>query len=397
MGSRARVFLLSLIIIAVFLVAATKVVVTSAGMLGKNDLLLLATGDIMVHQRQLESSYRPETGTYEFDEWFTEIGPYLREGDLVVGNLETTLAGADLIYSGYPSFNSPESLAGSLKKAGFTLLSTANNHCFDRGEIGVLRTMEYLEKAGLKYFGTARSPEEREKHLFVTKNGITVVFLAYTYGLNGASRPLGKEYLVNLMDEKLIRSDIEKVRDKADLVVVSLHCGCEYSREPHSAHKAHAEKVIAWGADVILGSHPHVLQPVEFVQTDGGRTGVVVYSLGNFVSNQSLPYTDSGIVVQLLYVREQGQVNLKKVTGVPTWVHRYHDGGRLVYRVLPVAEAIQKYEKGNDPYLSADDYKTLQRVWQETTGHIQLEPYVRRKPAYYQGAAVRDLVRLLLQ
>lgn len=349
----------------------------------KESILLLAAGDIMMHELQLEAAYCPQSKAYDFSNCFTEIAPYLKEADLAVGNLETTLAGEDMYYTGYPAFNSPESLAHNLKEAGFDLVSTANNHCLDRGEKGVLRTIEHLEKARLGFIGTARSQEERDSFLIIKKNGITIVFLAYTYGTNGIPVPQGKKYLVNMMEEDLIKNDIQKAREYADLIVVFLHWGYEYQREPHPKQTELAEKIISWGADLILGSHPHVLQPIEFVRTRSGREGVIVNSLGNLVADQILPYTDSGLIVRLRYVRNKSNIELVDINGVPTWVHRYHKEGRPAFRVLPVADAIYTYEQGKDTCLSGYNYDHLKKVWKETTSHTWLTPYSIKGNIFY--------------
>ena len=358
---------------------------------GPSSILLLAAGDIMVHDRQLESAYRREAQSYDFSEWFAPLQPYLREGDLVVGNLETTLAGENLYFSGYPAFNSPESLAVDLKEAGFHVVSTANNHCLDRGERGIVKTIEHLEAAGLYFFGTARTREERDRFLTLRKNGITVVFLAYTYGTNGIPIPEGKDYMVNMLEEDLIRRDIKKARDQADLLVVSLHWGHEYQREPYTGQQKLAEKIIGWGADLILGSHPHVLQPVEFIRTPSGREGVVAHSLGNLVSDQMYPYTDSGLILRVRYVKDADGVRLSEINCVPTWVHRYYPEGRLAYRVLAVADALYLFENGKDPYLSASNYRHLQEVWRETRGIIWLDPYSLQ--ANYRDTILNSTIR----
>jgi poly-gamma-glutamate capsule biosynthesis protein CapA/YwtB (metallophosphatase superfamily) len=342
---------------------------------GRDSLLIVAAGDIMVHDRQLESAYRRAADSYDFSGWFAPVKPYLQEGDLVVGNLETTLAGKDLYFSGYPAFNSPESLAVALREAGFHLVATANNHCLDRGEKGVLRTMAHLEEAGLDFFGTARSREERERVLVIQKKGFRVAFLAYTYGTNGIPVPAGKEYLVNLLEEERILADLKKARGQADLVVVSLHWGLEYRREPGREQQQLAERLIAGGADLILGCHPHVLQPVEFIRTPAGREGVVAYSLGNLISDQVYPYTDTGLLLRVEYHKDAKGIRLGQVTAVPTWVHRYYPEGRFSYRVLPVADALHRYDSREEPYLGYSQYRHLQGVWQATRQLIWLPPY----------------------
>lgn len=355
--------------------------ILSSSYLGKehsNEVLLIVTGDIMVHNTQLASAYRASSNDYDFAEWFEEIEPYLHESDLVLGNLETTLSGEDMEYTGFPAFNSPEALADNLKKAGFDIVSTANNHSLDRGELGVRRTLEHLEKAGLYFTGTARSQEERDSFLSVTKNGIKITFLAYTYGTNGIQIPKGKEYIVNMIDEELIRSDIQKARVNSDLVVVSLHWGYEYNREPHPNQQKLSENIILWGADIIAGNHPHVLQPVEFITTESGRKGVIINSLGNLIADQIVAHTDNSMMVRLHYVRSRNGIRLVEVTGVPTWIHRHYKEGRLAFRVLPIADAMYSYRKGKDPYLTEANYENMKRVWEDTTSHVWLTPYSKK-------------------
>lgn len=344
------------------------------------ELLIVATGDIMVHKTQFPSALNPATGDFEFAKWFAPVEKYLREGDVTIGNLETTLAGEELAYTGYPAFNTPESLAADLKKAGFSVMSTANNHCMDRLEAGVQRTAMHLEKAGLAFTGTARSAGERDNFPIMEKNGIRAAFLAYTYGTNGIPIPGGKKYLVNMIDEDLIRKDIGSARKKgAEIVVVSMHWGQEYSREPNEEQQQLAGKIISWGGDLILGSHPHVLQRVEFISTgdeESRREGVVVYSLGNFIADQIMKHTDSGMILRIHYRRdEEGRISVAKINCVPTWIHIYSQGGPRQFRVVSVDDALADYRRGSDPLLRDYHAQRLEEVREETLGLIRLNPY----------------------
>lgn len=349
-----------------------------------SELLIVATGDIMVHKTQFPSALNAATGDFEFGKWFAPVEKYLREGDVTIGNLETTLAGEELAYTGYPAFNTPESLAADLKKAGFTIMSTANNHCMDRLEAGVQRTITHLEEAGLAFTGTARSAEERDNFPIVEKNDIRVAFLAYTYGTNGIPVPDGKSYLVNMLDEDLIRKDIRSARKKgAEIVVVSIHWGQEYSREPNEEQQQLAEKIISWGGDLILGSHPHVLQRVEFISTgeeESRREGMVIYSLGNFIADQIMKHTDSGIILRIRYRRdEEGKISVAKINCVPTWIHIYSQGGPRQFRVVSVDDALADYRRGSDPLLRDYHAQRLEEVRKETLGLIWLNPYRARQ------------------
>lgn len=253
--------------------------------------VILAVGDIMVHQTQFVQAYDVKSKSYDFSPSFEYITPYLQASNLTAGNLETTLAGAKRGFSAFPHFNSPDELAPALKEAGFELLCTANNHSLDSGEAGVYRTLEVVEEAGLKAFGTARTQEERDTPLLVETNGMTLAFLAYTYGTNGIPLPPGREYIVNLIDRELMHAQIQKARQAgAELIVVYMHWGWEYRSDPSPEQKDLARFLAAAGADIIIGSHPHVIQPMEYISVEDEEgeehRAFVAYSLGNFISNQ---------------------------------------------------------------------------------------------------------------
>lgn len=258
-----------------------------------DEAILIAVGDIMVHQTQFVQAYDRESDSYDFTPSFEYIYPYLQRADLAVGNLETTLAGAARGFRAYPRFNSPDEMATALRGAGFDLLCTANNHSMDSGEEGVYRTLEIVEAEGLKPFGTARSREERDTPLLVEVNGIKLAFLAYSYCTNGIPLPSGREYIVNLFDRELMQNHIDEARRAgADLVIVYMHWGWEYRTEANPEQKDLARFLAAAGANIIIGSHPHVIQPMEYLsfEDENGeeQQAFVAYSLGNFISNQHL-------------------------------------------------------------------------------------------------------------
>jgi poly-gamma-glutamate synthesis protein (capsule biosynthesis protein) len=341
---------------------------------------LVAVGDIMMHSPQLTGAYDPETRSYSFAAYFPEV-KHLLQGDWVFANLETPIAGEDLNgFSGYPMFNAPEALADAIREAGFNVVSTANNHTMDRREQGVLRTLENVRSRGIATVGTHMSAEEAEQVLIMEKNGIRMAFLAYTYGTNGIPVPEDKPYLVNLIDEERIVADIAKASQAgADVVTVSMHFGNEYQRQPSEEQKRLARRLIEAGADIVLGSHPHVVQPYEWVETSGAdgtpRKGLVMYSLGNFISNQgpdqgTAKYTDVGVIfrVQVRKHMPEGVVEIGEVTAEPTWVHKYREGGRRQYRVLPIASVLKEQ---NDAILTDQHYRMLEDYLTEMTAHIQ--------------------------
>jgi poly-gamma-glutamate synthesis protein (capsule biosynthesis protein) len=298
-------------------------------------LTIAAFGDTMLHMPQINSGLQPD-GSYRFDSFFKEVKPYLSQADLTIGNLETTLAGKQKPYSGFPLFNSPDEIVDALKNAGVDLMSTANNHSIDTGPAGVKRTYNQLKKKQLLPVGTAPRPEE-QKPTIVEKNKIKVAFLAYTEQTNGNPVPQDQPYLVNRINQTQIKQDIAEAKKQgAEFVVVSLHFGVEYQRQPNEKQKQIAHQVLKDGADVILGSHPHVLQKMERVK-EGNKNKFIIYSMGNFVSNQSDPHTDEGIIVYLDLKKnfKTKQVKLEKISYLPTFVHKYQKNGKRNYAVIP--------------------------------------------------------------
>ncbi|WP_238455540.1 CapA family protein [Desulfolucanica intricata] len=331
---------------------------------------LTAIGDFLMHIPIINSAYDTTTQSYDFKPIFEPVAEYLNSADLTIGNLETRLAGKERGYSGYPCFNCPAALADDLKVLGVDILATANNHSMDMGYNGLITTLNNLEQAGLEYIGNARSPEERKRLLIKEVKGIKLGFLNYTETTNGIPLPPGKEYAVNMVDLDIIKQDIENLKKKhVDLVIVYLHFGTEYMRQPTAAQKKLARDILNSGADIILGDHVHVLQPMEKIHEK-----FIIYSLGNFISNQRWQYSDSGVILNLEIEKNQqtGKTSLKKAAYIPVWVDTYNSGGKLRYRVLPVEKAIYDYQKGQDSLLTAEDYSRLQQVWEETTALLSV-------------------------
>jgi poly-gamma-glutamate capsule biosynthesis protein CapA/YwtB (metallophosphatase superfamily) len=337
---------------------------------------LMAVGDIMVHQEQLEAAWDGKRKTYDFAPFFTKVAPILREADWVVGNLETTLSGSAARYTGYPQFNTPETLAVALKQAGFTAVTTANNHSLDRRESGVLRTIEHLDRAGLAHTGTFRTATERNEPLLLKKGDITLAVLAYTYGTNGIPIPKGKPHLVNLIQPQLIKRDIARARSLgADFVAVALHFGAEYQRMPNESQRTIAETCLKFGADIILGAHPHVVQPMErrTVTMENGQqhTGVVAYSLGNFVSAQRRDFKDVGAILSLTLTKQaSGVARVEEMKLIPTYVHYYREKGKRHYVIYPLPQTLQAAKEKKDPILTRELFAHMNRLYQEISVHV---------------------------
>ena len=268
-----------------------------AGQDSDSVLTLLFTGDIMGHDGQLASARNDSSGIYEYDSVFRHIAPFISSVDVATGNLEVTLGGPP--YKGYPAFSSPDELAAACRNAGFDILGTANNHSADRGPRGIFRTIRVLDSLGIRHTGTWISPEERNiiSPLMVCHDNLRIALLAYTYGTNGIVVP--PPATVAYIDTVRAAADIRRAEWlDADLNVIFIHWGIEYDTLPSAEQKKTAAALRRAGADIIIGSHPHVVQPVEAEQDTAAILHPVVWSMGNFVSNQRTRRRDGGLMIR---------------------------------------------------------------------------------------------------
>lgn len=310
-------------------------------------LKLSAVGDIMCHTLQY-TAVHTKTG-YDFRESFSLIKPELADSDLVIGNLETTFSGAEKTYSEYPTFNTPDAFAEALAEAGVDIVTTANNHSLDRRFYGLSRTLDVLDKVGLKHTGTFRTKEE-DQILLLEQNHIRLALMAYSYGTNGLPLDPGKEFSLNLIDEAQIRSDIASARSQgAELIIVALHFGQEYQQTPNDAQKSLVAACFNEGADIVLGTHPHVVQSqvLEPVTDKYGETKnrFVAYSLGNFISAQRTQPRDAGVIAHLEIMKQDGVTEVQQAAFVPTWMDQSTGAGLKMFRVLPVRKALENPER----------------------------------------------------
>jgi poly-gamma-glutamate synthesis protein (capsule biosynthesis protein) len=328
------------------------------------DAVWMAVGDIMMHMPQLPASYDKKRKRYNFNPFFEQVKPILEEGDWTLANLETPIAGKSLGYSGYPRFNAPSELAEALKYAGFNIITTANNHALDRGAEGIRLTMKNLLDQGFAVKGTARSKAEADKLTIVEHKGIRMGLLAYTYGTNGIALPKGKPYAVSIIEETAIIRDLGRLREAgADFITVALHFGTEYQTEPNDRQKALARKLIAAGADIIAGSHPHVVQPYETVETTAGdgspRRGLIIYSMGNFLSNQRGGMKDFGVIYKVrIHKDKSGMTTIGDVEPIPTWVYRSGSTGSFRYTIVPLEQTVNSRPIKE---LTGTEYESLTR------------------------------------
>lgn len=298
-----------------------------------------AIGDILIHDPVYKDAFNG--AAYDFNPMFAPVKSILEMPDVLTANQESMLGGTELGLSGYPMFNSPHEVADALVGTGVDIVSTANNHTLDKGEKGIQSEAAYLDSIGLPHVGSFLDEKDRQTLRILTKNGIKLAFLSYTYGTNGIPVPKGKDYLVNLIDRNLMKEEIHRARKEADVVVMSIHWGNEYQRTPTNEQKDLAAFLANEGVDIIFGSHPHVLQPMEWIQTVDGRKTFVIYSLGNFISAQYGDYKDIGGLAAVditKHISEKGttSIELSNAAFYPTFVtsQRYHQ-----FRVVPLEEA----------------------------------------------------------
>jgi poly-gamma-glutamate capsule biosynthesis protein CapA/YwtB (metallophosphatase superfamily) len=297
-------------------------------------LSLLFVGDIMGHDTQITSAYNPVSHAYEYDSCFHFVKPIIDSADIAIGNLELTLSG--LPYRGYPAFSSPDSLAASLKNSGFDVLVTANNHSCDRGKKGIERTIETLDNLHIDHTGTFVDEASRlnDYPFLIEKNGIRLALLNYTYGTNGI--PIPSPTFVNLIDTLQMAKDIAKAKsDSVEVIIAFLHWGAEYQNLPNAFQKKITDFLFRNDVSIIIGSHPHVIQPMRF---DKGKNQVVAYSLGNFVSGQRPRYRNGGAMlrVELKKVKGHDRVDLTidKVSYSLVYVHV---DSQKDYFILPIS------------------------------------------------------------
>ena len=324
-------------------------------------------GDIMCHDSQYMDAYVASSSTYDFSYVFDDIKDYIYNADLAIGNLETTFAGKKRGYSNYPQFNTPEQLAYNLKDFGIDVLSTANNHSMDTYFSGLESTLNYLDDAGIDHIGTYASAEAQNQILVKEVNGIKIAFLAFTYGTNGIPLPKDKPFAVNLINDTFIVNQINLAKEQQpDLICANMHWGIEYKTKQNAEQERLANLLFANGVDVILGSHPHVLQPMEkkTITLEDGSTKdcFVIYSLGNFMSAQKSANTRNSIILNLNFTKngETGKTTIDSASYIPIYMYRAPAGKPQRYKVLDIEKALQNYENGIDTSIGKSTYSTLQ-------------------------------------
>jgi poly-gamma-glutamate synthesis protein (capsule biosynthesis protein) len=303
---------------------------------------VVAVGDIMFHDPQIDHAWNGHA--YDFQDTFSEIAPIVTGADIAVANFECVTAGKEVGYRGFPFFNAPDTTLAAVADAGFRLLTTANNHCLDQGTEGIEKTLCQINRNGMRHVGTDDPDAGIIPFVIEELHGMRLAFLAYTYGVNENEWKVRKgkpEDWVHLIDRDRMHRDIEAAKkDNPDVIVVSVHWGVEYAPQPCEEQHDLADFLFNEGVDVILGSHPHVVQGAES-RIVNGRRHWVIYSMGNLVSNQRLETvgearTEDGVIVRLSFVKGESRTGLDTVEFIPTWVNKYYDGSRIRYRIEPL-------------------------------------------------------------
>ncbi len=294
-----------------------------------NKLSMVMVGDCLIH-RFVYTDAKNSDGSYSFSKIFTEVEPLIKNHDLAFYNQESNIGGKSLGLSAYPRFNSPEEIGDDMVDLGFNLVSLANNHTMDKGEQGVINSVNYWKtKPGVYYTGQALSEEDRESNIKIEeKNGIKYAFFAYTTVTNGLLPPSGKEYLTNIYFKEKAKADIDKVKDKVDLIIVSMHWGEEYTTNPNGNQKQIAKELSDMGVNLIIGNHAHSIQPVEMVDDT-----LVFYALGNFIAAQDTPDRQTGVIVSL-DINKKDEVNVTFDNIKANLIYTYFKNGRN-FKIYP--------------------------------------------------------------
>lgn len=282
-------------------------VIISKGIEDKYKLSLVMAGDVLIHSAVYTDAKKNDI--YDFTNMVSLVKPLIKDYDLAFYNQETILGGIEIGLSTYPRFNSPYEVGDAMRDMGFNLVSLANNHTLDRGEGAIINSTNYWKKyEDILVAGSYQSKEDRDEVQIKEKNGITYTLLSYTTATNGLKTPVGKDYLVNIYDAELVKKDIEKVRDKVDVVLVSMHWGSEYTHTPTYEETTIAKYLSQLGVDIVIGHHPHVIQPITYI----GDT-LVIYSLGNFLSGQVGEAKNIGMLasVDITKVENKDGISLK--------------------------------------------------------------------------------------
>lgn len=306
---------------------------------------LLAVGDNLIHIQVIESG-KQRDGSYNYDHLYENLKDQISSADLAIINQETILGGNQFPYSGYPSFNSPTEIGDAIINAGFDIVLHATNHTMDMGLKGVMNTFKYWEEhPEITVLGINKTKEDSEVIPIIEKNNIKIAMLNYTYGLNGYHVPDDMPYLVNMLDKQKLRSDIKKAKEQADFVIVFPHWGTEYVYEATNTQKNLTNFFYDLGVDLVIGTHPHVLEPVEWIKTEEDHTMLVYYSLGNFISYQREAPRLLGGIATITLTKDSSHTYISKADIIPIVTHYENGPADYNYGIFPLKEYTSEQAK----------------------------------------------------
>ena len=296
---------------------------------------VVANGDILIHDA-LYYSAKKEDGSYDFNPFFEYVKPWIEGADLAIGDFEGTISDRSPL-GGYPLFNAPVQIADTMKEVGYDVVDLAHNHILDTGLYGLKYTDKVFKDRGLDTVGVHADKKRSEDKILIKEvNGIKIAILAYAYGYNGMDANLTAEDRINHLsdlDEEKMKEEIQRAEKEADVTVVMPQMGVEYKLEPTEEQKALYHKMIEWGADVVFGGHPHVIEPAETVEKDGDKK-FIIYSMGNFVSNQRMErmenkWPERGLLMDVTFEKANDKTTVKTVKAHPTLVYSKLNGRNI--------------------------------------------------------------------
>ena len=325
---------------------------------------LVFAGDVMGHGMQITGAWRDGGDScYNYHPVFQWVKDYISAADVAVANLEVTLAGAP--YTGYPQFSTHQSLAYALQDAGFDVLLNANNHVLDRGKRGLERTLDVLDSIGMMHTGSFRDSDERNTQypLIIEKNNFRLVLLNITYSTNNI--PVEKPNVVNYIDTVQMAKDLAKARAlKPDYIITCIHWGEEYRNTENATQRQLAAFLALNGCHLIVGTHPHVVQPIAKIPVANGDSIPVAYSLGNFISNQRDRYRNGGLTLELTLTRTDSLISLQSIGYEPFWVYRYPENRVSVFRLIRISDYLRYPERY--PVISEKDRMLMMQFYDDT-------------------------------
>lgn len=327
---------------------------------------IVSVGDIFLHENNMDAAYNAETKTYNFDSVFLPVANYFKNADLSTAWLGAVYDPKGP-YMGYPLFKSPPALIDTLQNIGLDVVFRTN-HTMDFGTKGLNMTTQILQDHNIAQIAAASTEEDSKKIFIYQKDNLKIAYLGYIYGMNGL--PIPEPWMINLIDLNKIKSDITEAKKQTDFVVVALHFGEEYERLPNQSQKNIAQAVANSGADLIVASHVHVIQTVETVTTDDGRTVYVAYGLGNFYCGQRARYMDAGLMLNYTIEKTNEKTSLKNISYTPTWVAGFKENSKTQYQILPAKKYINLYAQGQAPFLSTTGFNRLKQAYTDTTLHL---------------------------